>query len=331
MHDQRGPAFTPETLEAYFRAGVPTEHRLSDAPPATLQIEPDRRILRLRTPASDSPAEVGAYDRIRFDIIEEPGTPGIWFELTVEAEGMEYEAYSLLVSVVDGLAAGRPFRSSVDEALAHLRELLARRSRLSDEQELGLYGELCVLLHLVRAIGEEAATAAWLGPEGGEHDFILPDADVEVKTTRSEARIHTINNATQLTPAPGRPLYLLSIQLTQAGAALQGKTLPQCIAKVRGALQRSTRVFDDRLRAIGWRDTDSLTLYTRRFLPRSAPRSYRVDADFPAITSDGLAAIIRRPELVVGIAYRIDVSGIQPSTPPAALAGLQEAQTADGA
>ena len=44
-----------------------------------------------------------------------------------------------------------------------------------------------------------------LGPQAEEHDFALPDGDIEVKTTRTDRRVHVIHGAGQLTPAPGRP------------------------------------------------------------------------------------------------------------------------------
>ncbi|MCJ1696096.1 PD-(D/E)XK motif protein [Rathayibacter caricis] len=331
MNDEElRPLFTPETLERYFRSTAPTVHPLSDAPVCLLLIEPDSRRLRLRTPATDSPADVGAYDRLGFGIVEEPGEETLWFELTIDADGMAYEGYSLIVSVVDQLEAGRPFRHSVSDALAAYRELLTRQRTLSDEQEIGLFGELGVFAHLVETTGEEAATAAWLGPDSEEHDFVLDGCDLEIKTTRAETRVHVIGSATQLLPSPDRPLHLVSIQLTAAGAAAGGETLPERVRRVRGLLTRGTRVFEERLRSLGWYDLNADEVYTRGYVLRSTPRSYPVGEDFPAIVPDGLARIVRRPELVVGLAYRIDVTGLPVGSPPAELAGFCERSAADG-
>ncbi|WP_440710679.1 PD-(D/E)XK motif protein [Herbiconiux sp. YIM B11900] len=324
------PLFTPETLERYFRSGAPTVHLLSDAPSCLLIIEPELKRLRLRTPATDSPADVGAYDRLTFDIVEEPGEESLWFELTIDADGMAYEGYSLIMSVVDQMGAGRPFRHSVSEALAAYRELLTRRRSLSDEQEIGLFGELGVFAHLIEATGEEAATAAWLGPQNEEHDFVLDGCDLEVKTTRGESRVHVIGSATQLLPSPERPLHLVSIQVTAAGAAAGGETLPGRVRRVRGLLSRGARVFEERLRAVGWEDLNADDVYTRGYVLRSMPRSYLVDDEFPAVVPDGLAKIVRRPELVVGLVYRIDVTGLAVGSPPAELAGFCEGNTSDG-
>jgi hypothetical protein len=329
MSDEEArPLFTPETLERYFHSAAPTIHPLSNAPVCLLLIEPDSRLLRLRTPATDSPADVGAYDRLGFDIVEEPGVEALWFQLTIDADGMAYEGYSLIMSVVDQLEAGRPFRYSVSDALTAYRELLTRRRTLSDEQEIGLFGELGVFAHLVETTGEEAATAAWLGPDSEEHDFVLEGCDLEIKTTRSESRVHVIGSATQLLPAQDRPLHLVSIQFTAAGAAAEGETLPERVRRVRGLLTRGVRVFEERLRAVGWDDMNADEVYTRGYVLRSTPRCYHVDEDFPAVVPDGLALIVRRPELVVGLVYRINVTGIAAGSPPAELAGFCEGSTA---
>lgn len=331
MNDEEPrPLFTPETLDRYIRSTAPTVHSLSDTPVCLLLIEPDSRLLRLRTPATDSPADVGAYDRLGFDIVEEPGEGTLWFELSIDAAGMAYEGYSLIMSVVDQLEAGRSFRHSVSDALATYRELLTRRRALSDEQQIGLFGELGVFAHLVETTGEDAATAAWLGPDREEHDFVLDGCDLEVKTTRAESRVHVIGSATQLLSSPDRPLYLVSIQLTAAGAAVRGETLPERVRRVRALLTRGARTFEDRLRAVGWDDLNADDVYTRGYVLRSTPRSYLVDEEFPAVIPEGLAQIVHRPELVVSLVYRIDVTGLPVGSPPAELAGFCEGSTADG-
>lgn len=315
---------TPETLERYMRASLTTRHPLSHAPTCELFINPGECSLVLRTPATSSYPEVGAYDRLRFDLVEEPGYEGLWFELAVDADGMAYEAYSLIMSVVDQLEAGQPLKNALDDALAGFRELLSKHKKMSDEQEIGLFGELGLFSHLISTLGEEPAIAAWLGPENEEHDFVLPGYDVEVKTTRTEARVHMISSPTQLARSPERPLYLVSIQMTGAGAANMGETLPERVTRVRNQVNRSRRVFDERLRSMGWDDRTAEDLYTRKYIPRSEPRAYVVDEAFPSITPDGIAALLAKPELVVGLVYRIDMTNLEACLPPTELKGFCE-------
>ena len=203
-------------------------------------------------------------------------------------------------------------------ALDAFRGLLARAPRLSEDQEIGLFGELVALDRLIDGVGEAKALAAWLGPRAEEHDFVLGEADVEVKTTRSERRIHVIHGLGQLTPTPGRLLHLMSVQVTGAGAAGNGETLPELIERIRRRLRSGRTDFDDRLTDCGWEDAQADRLYTTRLLVRSEPRFYNVDGAFPAITSAGLSRIVTRPELVRSIDYRIDVTDLEPQgTAPA--------------
>lgn len=306
-----GPgAMTPETLAAYIGAGVPSEQRLADAPVCILGIDPPRGELTLRTPATDSDIDVSAYRMIRTDLFEEPGDETVWFRITVDAVGVEYEAYSLLQAVADQLQRGDDMERALHVALKAYRDLLARAHRLSEDQEIGLFGELIALDRLIDGVGGARALAAWLGPQSEEHDFALRGYDVEVKTTRSERRIHVIHGLGQLTPTPDRPLHLMSMQVTRAGASDDGETLPGMIDRIRRRLSSGRTDFDGKLAEFGWVDAHSEKLYTARLLLRSEPRFYVVDGDFPAITSAGLAAILARPELVRSIDYRIDVTDL---------------------
>lgn len=311
-HPDDRNALTPETLAAYFDAGHPAEQRLAEEPLCVLGIDPPRGELTLRTPATGSDIDVSAYRMIRTDIVEEPGDETVWFRVTVEAKGIEYEAYSLLQAVTDQLQQGDDLERALHVALDAFRGLLARAPRLSEDQEIGLFGELVALDRLIDGVGETKALAAWLGPRAEEHDFVLGEADVEVKTTRSERRIHVIHGLGQLTPTPGRPLHLMSVQVTGAGAAGNGETLPELIERIRRRLRSGRTDFDDRLTDCGWEDAQADRLYTTRLLVRSEPRFYTVDEDFPAITSAGLSRIVTRPELVRSIDYRIDVTDLEP-------------------
>ena len=317
-HPDDRNALTPETLAAYFDAGHPAEQRLAEEPLCVLGIDPPRGELTLRTPATGSDIDVSAYRMIRTDIVEEPGDETVWFRVTVEAKGIEYEAYSLLQAVTDQLQQGDDLERALHVALDAFRGLLARAPRLSEDQEIGLFGELVALDRLIDGVGETKALAAWLGPRAEEHDFVLGEADVEVKTTRSERRIHVIHGLGQLTPTPGRPLHLMSVQVTGAGAAGNGETLPELIERIRRRLRSGHTDFDDRLTDCGWEDAQADRLYTTRLLVRSEPRFYNVDGAFPAITSAGLSRIVTRPELVRSIDYRIDVTDLEPEgTAPA--------------
>jgi hypothetical protein len=205
---------TPETVEEYFRTGVATALPLDTGLQAVLEIDPQRDELRLLLPAAGADPEVTAFERISLRRGPLAGRAGEWFTIELDARGIHYEAYSLIESILDQVQSGASLRHAVSEAVAQFKGLLASRARLTAEKEAGLIGELLVLRHLIDTLGEEGALQAWLGPDSEEHDFGFVAYDAEVKTTRSEDRIHLIGSETQLQPQPDRPLYLVSIQIT---------------------------------------------------------------------------------------------------------------------
>lgn len=314
---------TPDTVEEYFTAGVEAAFTLSASIGAVLEIDPPRQELRLISPALGGDPDVTTYERIGLERIQLVGKPGDWFRLTVDATGMHYEAYVLIVSIVDQLESGASFRHAVSESLSGLKGLLSSRRRMTDEKEAGLIGELLVLNHTITHSGEDMAIQAWLGPLSEEHDFGFPRFDAEVKTTRSESRVHVIGSESQLQPTSDRQLYLVSIQITLAGASADGFALPDLIAVTRSKLDRTRRTFDAALLGLGWADDDA-DLYRTRFQVRSVPRAYLVDGNFPAITSAALDQVIPQRPLVSGVSYRVEVSPLNFMAPPAPLSDFCE-------
>ena len=310
---------TPETLETYFRAGQVTTLRMAAVPDCRLRIDPPAHRLELWA-AEDGP-EPDVTSLARLTVSTEEMDSGAWLVLGVDAEGAHFEAYSLLAAVVDDLTRGRPFAAATARSVDTYRDLLERRSRLSEQKTVGLLGELLLLEHLAGPMGMAAASEAWLGPQSEEHDFVLSDVDAEVKTTLSERRSHLIGSETQLQSSPGRPLWLVSVQLTRAGAAVGGFGLPEVIDRVRAALVTGAHDVASYLLSRGWRDADS-ELYRERYVWRSRPAAYLVDERFPAVTRPRLDSVIPRPDLVGQVSYRVDVTSLQPGSPPGALASF---------
>lgn len=312
---------TAETLERYFEAGRAIPLRLVEDPEIILRIEPSPDRLDLWLPADTSRPDAGDLNRIELHDEQMDGRDVL--VISVDATGARLEAYGLLAAVVDDVVTGRSNALALRRSIDSFRDLIARRTRMSEEAVLGLLGELTVLEHLIGTMGARSALQAWLGPESEEHDFVLADADLEVKTTTSEARRHRIGSETQLQRSPERPLWLVSLQFTRAGDAAQGVRLGEMVERVRGLVGPDTQVFDLGLRSAGWSDEDA-HLYRTRFLPRSTPATYEVDDRFPAITRERLDRIVPRPELVGAVSYVVDVTSLERGAPCAALRGFVE-------
>ena len=311
----------PNLLE-YLDAGAPALVRIAGPPDVDLVIEPDEPRIALRGPwpeAGDIP-DLAGYRHL--DSRVGTGAAGDWVEFAVSGRGVLREAYPMLVAVADRVQLrGDGMGTAIGHVLASYRELLSSLGRLSDDQELGLFGELLVLDHLIGSVGENAAVHSWRGPTREEHDFGLGDFDIEVKTTLSGDRSHRISSLTQLDPPPDRDLWLVSVQLTTRG--IGGASLPESIERMMDRLSDPVLkgLFAERLTGAGWDPTHS-HLYSRRFVLRSEVLAFRVTHEFPAITARRLGIAGLPIERFGQVSYVLHTAGLPPDSPPIELRGL---------
>ncbi|ROP41050.1 PD-(D/E)XK motif protein [Saccharothrix texasensis] len=298
-----------ENFDRMLDSGVPVTLSVAGTPNTFVFIEPRVPELGLRvevTDKQDAPhtklhnifARIALRDGKRF------------FEVVVTARELFHDAYPILCSVADrvqlgGLSPARALHATLDR----MSSLLRTPDALSREREIGLFGELLVLGGLIDRLGAAKAVESWRGTLSEEHDFGLPDLDVEVKTTTSESRTHWIESLTQLVPKVGRPLWLVSHQLTSAGAGT-GSSLPGLVERVSARLGPGGHqdLFEDALAHSGWRD-DHRERLTTRWTRRSASRGYHVTGLFPRLTPADLrdrGVVIDR---IPTIRYRIDLDG----------------------
>jgi hypothetical protein len=303
---------SPEGFREYLRSGAPSIVRIDGTPAIHLVIDATARRLALRTPlVRHGVPNLSGYQHISAEAIY--WNDGQWCELRVSGD-IILDAYPILCAIADRIQLqSLDFHTAVTEALSSLRRLLAGRGRMSEEQEIGLFGELLVLKHLLKKVPASDALACWRGPEGEEHDFVLPDGDVEVKSTTSETRSHWINDIHQLEPKLGRHLRLLSMQLT--GAAADGTSLTGLIEEMRNLVGDAAVAEELRrkLERANWRDA-SAELYTTRFRLRTKPTIFDVDGTFPAMTPQRLKAAGLDCSRFQQIRYLVDLGGLVEST-----------------
>ena len=196
-------------------------------------------------------------------------------------------------------------------ALASWRQMLSATTVLSEEEQLGLAGELWTLRRLMQSRGLDAIKA-WTGSDRQAHDFRLGAEEIEVKTTSGENRRHHINRIDQLVPSPNMELYVLSLQMVSAGIG-PGSTLLEQVNEIRDVVAvnpAAANNFEEKLDAWGWRDRDS-QFYPRRRRPGSKAILVVVDKECPRLEPsalDGLLGTLR--SRVDEIRYRIDITGL---------------------
>jgi hypothetical protein len=306
-------------LEQLWGAGHPQILPLSGEPWCQLQLEPREGLLRLQTVYALPEPDVAKLRRLSFAARMEGDREVA--ELVVMIGENLHGAYGLLTGIADALQVeGVPLASAVSAAVARYREVLTLRPTLTEQELIGLFGELLFLDHLISRLGPGRAIESWQGPLAEEHDFVFPDLHVEVKTTTNERRRHTIAGVNQLVPLPSRPLHLVSVQLTRTAADL-GLTLASLIAAVRERLVGYSPKLDLRLDRQGWTSEDA-DLYQDSWTLRSAPRAYAVDDRFPALTPRLLEPVVPNFGLVSDVLYRVDVTDLDPDSIPEPYAGF---------
>ena len=200
---------------------------------------------------------------------------------------------------------------AVTAAVRRWDTLLLRQSVLSEERQTGLYGEIWLLRRLIADMGANALST-WVGPANQAHDFRIDEKEFEVKTTSGAERIHRINGAGQLVPSLGCSLYLLSLQVANAGSG--GESLPEAVdavfaslASFPGAADRFQRLLDK----TGYDANDRAAYISRRRLRDKALLIPVVDG-VPRLTSEAINGLDDRysPQRISHVVYDINVSGL---------------------
>lgn len=306
-------------LLTYLEEGAPVAISIGGSPDVRLIVEPveDRIAIRGPWPAIDEVPELTMYRHLDVRVGTDPA--GDWVELGASGRDVLRGAYSILTAVADMVQLdGLDMGVAIRQAIASHRELLSALGRLSDHQEVGLFGELLILNHLIDSVGEQTAVTSWKGPTWEEHDFGFDTLDLEVKTTLTEDRSHRISSLTQLEPSPHRALWLVSVQLTTTGVG--GRSLPELIAQTSHRLEDlviKTR-YIEKLTRLGWH-LDQSHLYTRRFTTRGQTWTFKIDDSFPALTRQALAAAGLPVERFSNVSYILHTAGLTPDTPPTIL------------
>ena len=296
-------------LEAYAVEGVSGVFPVEGTPAGRIQISPGQRVITLLVQATDNVPgpDVQSLANLEYELEDQAGI--VWHRLDVAYENDLGEVYPVLCTVLDRVQLkGESFTDAVLSVLTGLGEILAGRGGLSREKQVGLFGELMVLLSMAAHLSPEEAVKAWRGPDREEHDFGLPGSDLEVKTTTFEERSHWINSLTQLYPSPGRALRLLSIQVTAAGAE-PGMSLAEIVQTARTLPGMPTAELNRTLQSAGYYDRHA-DLYQSRWRLRSIPSFYLVDDQFPALTSERLFANVPQAQRITDVRYRIYLEGL---------------------
>jgi len=281
---------------------------------ALVGYEPHAARLFLRLPLEEEPDDfLSPYAGIALDVVTIEGQRHLQVSTTLPER---FEDSFRLLSLTAEIFEANPTSpvGAFREAAMRWDAVLVMKSLLSREAQIGLFGELLVLRGLVEQQGS-GAIGCWTGRRTNlpdRHDFRLLQFDLEAKTTVRRNRVHTIHGLRQLATNPGRPLYLLSIQIT--GSAGPGCSIPSLVDEVRSALSPGSAArtqFDELLLGTGYRD-ESAGHYAGRWVLASEATLVRVDEDCPHILQSHLDTVLPAPTVgrIGEVSYEVNLDGL---------------------
>jgi hypothetical protein len=306
---------TWQTFERYLSASTPCVLSMGGSRGVRLGYDPAaaRMYVRLPSDPEDVPP-VAALAEMSVERAEENGRPVLEIATASERFFREFHRFAGLLTE-DFEGASETAISAFSSAVRRWQDFVSPKNVLTEDQQLGLAGELLMLTALMREYGAPSVNA-WIASDQDaslRHDFRIEEIDIEVKATKSSVRRHFIHGLEQLVPAHGHDLYILSLRLEDAGmnAGASLVTLVEGIRTELGTKSRHRHVFEAKLASREYDDNDA-GLYLRRLVLADAPRLIMVDDDMPRITSStleetmnsGLASRIDR------VSYRVNLEGM---------------------
>jgi hypothetical protein len=222
--------------------------------------------------------------------------------------------YDFVVEVLELISLNNIEASvAIDEAWKRWGQLIEQQSILSRDKQVGLLGELWLLRRLAHSKHWEYAIDAWHRSPQAEHDFCLENVDIEVKSTATDRRIHTIGSINQLQPSPGRELYILSLQFAPSPSHASGAfSLTSYIDNILEELNdhNSRGAFVERLKRVGWH-SDHMAYYKTSFIKREDAYLVAVNNKCPRIIQSMIEKSIGTLSArIQSVMYSIDLSGL---------------------
>ena len=139
--------------------------------------------------------------------------------------------------------------SDVCVVFSEWERLLARRKRLTDESELGLWGELWCL---ATTAYPDALLEGWQGPDGEASDFAIGGHTFEVKTGHQRG-VHYVSQRQLVDPGLDEARVLISVHVVPE--PFDGRSLADLVEAVAHRVMDSSG-FEEKLASVGYSRAD---------------------------------------------------------------------------
>lgn len=238
--------------------------------------------------------------------VNAPGITTVVLQLTQESFDSIFGV--LVADVVDACMKGdaNPDRlKKLIRRIQHWQKFLEQMETngLTPQQQVGLYGELLLLLQLLKAGGDAVQLVnAWNGPDAANHDFSVGLAAIEVKSTSSnDMSSFVVSNEFQLDVSNLESLVICHFCFDVRGGA--PKSLPRLVGEIFAELDPiCCDEFDGKLLNAGYHVAHAHLYDAVGYLERQQS-FYRVRSGFPALTPANLPAGICETK------YRVRLDG----------------------
>lgn len=305
---------TWERLEQHFHSGAPCLLSMGGSHGARIGVRanPSQMFVQVEVPGPVAVPPSPYSELVTGVHIDGAVT---YFEVYIANPALYREFHQFARLFVEYLeTSNRAVVAAFQDTLSKWLEFGAPKALLTADQQLGLLGELSVLLAILKSRGA-LAVQSWTGRNEqvpDRHDFRLQGVDLEVKSTRASRREHIVHGLKQLSPSYGHVLYVLSLRFAPAGTA-SGDALATRVAKARAVLAGTAHeaFFEKQLRAAGYSDVDA-PHYQERFKMADAPMLIQVDSNCPRLTEDLLSVAVGQSlaSRIREVSYRADLEGL---------------------
>lgn len=257
-------------------------------------------LLRIPEEPTDIPQEVQA---ISVRVLE---TDEFGLSLDLSSPSHHQGIFTTLASqVADAvIVQGREPHEAVVDCLSEFKAAFKNVTpEISPSEQIGLYGELWVLLRVIVPHFGPRGVLLWSGPDRERHDFIGDFTHIEVKATTGRESRHEISMVNQLNSAPNKNLLFASVILERSKGG--SESIADKIDQIRVLLGNDSRAidaFEKSLSDMNWHDELRQSGELLRFNLTNA-FFFHVDATFSKLPSDFVM-----PREVVAMKYTIDVS-----------------------
>ncbi len=187
------------------------------------------------------------------------------------------------------------------------RFLAGNKPRILSPWEVrGLFAELHFLQSLyTHLLNHNEALDAWIGPKGGNQDFVFGNTAVEVKTLSNKGpNLVNIASENQL-ESPAEKLYLTTSRIIESSELSSSISLNEMVQRIETDLIGSSALdeYQTKLAEVGYAE---LHHYDNPSMQVAETRAYQVIDEFPRIVRSEI------PNGIQNVKYQLQIDAVEP-------------------